>query len=281
MADRMDPIVSVSWLAEHLNDEDLVVLNATLPKAGSSDDQLQDKQIPGARFLNIKQDLSDTSAKFPNTRLSADEFEKAARKAGINKNSVIVVYDEHGLYSAARVWWQFKSMGHKNIFVLDGGLPAAINENFELLPKSTTHVKEGDFVSLPEEGFFVDIPEVRDNLKSKCALVVDARSAERYSGKVAEPRPGLRSGHIPASENLPFAHLLASHKLKDKQQLSALFKEINPSDQPMIMSCGSGITACILALGAELAGYQDIQIYDGSWTEWGSISELPIETSQA
>jgi thiosulfate/3-mercaptopyruvate sulfurtransferase len=271
------PLVSVTWLHENLDADNLVILDASLPKAGLGEETLTDLSIPGARFMDLKNRWADREATFPNTMLRPEEFQKEARKLGICRNSAVVVYDQHGIYSSARAWFMLRSMGHDEVAVLDGGLPAWQNAGYEVGPKTAFSGPEGNFAAYPRTGFFVDHQMVLRELESDSFLVLDARARDRFLGLVKEPREGLRSGHIPHSRSLPYSDLQKGGHMKDPHALEALFSGFCPRDQSMVFSCGSGITACVLALGAELAGRPVGAVFDGSWTEWGSRHELPIE----
>ena len=273
------PMVDVEWLRKHLGAENLIVLDATLPKAvaGATAEEVPAVSIPGARFFDIKNVFSDTSATYPNTWPGQDAFIQAARNLGINNNSTIVVYDDHGIYSSARAWWMFKAMGHHNIAVLNGGLIAWKKAGFTLGEKKSRQVSQGNFSGTFNPDFFKDHQDVLSHLTDKEELVIDARAENRFLGLVEEPREGLRSGHIPGSVNLPYTDLLIDGKMIDFQSLKKIFSSKIPKNRKLVFSCGSGITACVLALGAELSGYNNMSVYDGSWTEWGSIPELPIE----
>lgn len=272
-------LVEVDWLKEHFEIDNLIVLDATLPKAvsGNTDKLLLNKRIPGARFFDIKNIFSDTSATYPNTWPGQEVFNLAAKNLGINNHSAIVVYDDHGIYSSARVWWMFRSMGHQNIAVLNGGLPAWKEAGFALEEKTTQPYAQGDFSGSYSSDFFKDRHNLLAHLNDKERAVIDARAESRFKGLVEEPRKGLRSGHIPGSINIPYTELLVEGKMKDLSRLKEIFKSKISIDKHLTFTCGSGITACVLALGAELSGYKDISVYDGSWTEWGSIDELPLE----
>lgn len=272
-------LVEVEWLKEHLGDDRLVILDATLPKAVAVEtaEELPERKIPGARFFDIKNVFSDTSATFPNTWPGERAFIEAAKKLGINRNSVIVVYDDHGIYSSARAWWMFKAMGHAQIAVLNGGLVAWKKAGFEVEDKNEVSVVQGNFSGNYDPEFFKDHQDVLGHLNDKKELVIDARAEDRFKGLVEEPREGLRSGHIPGSVNLPYTDLLENGKMIESIDLKEKLQSIIPENKNLVFSCGSGITACVLALGAEIAGYKHISVYDGSWTEWGSIPELPIE----
>ena len=262
----MNPLVSIDWLYQHINEPNLVILDASIKKAINTS-----KQIKNARFLGLKNKFSDTNAEFPNTMLSPVFFLEAARDLGINNDSVIVVYDSVGIYSSARVWWMFKAMGHCNVAVLDGGLPAWITAGFPIDKLQNYSGDKGDFSGDYNSEFFYNFDNVLDAIKDNNKLILDARSIERFNGTVPEPRKGLRSGHIPNSKSLSYALLQENGKMKSKEEITALFKEVTANDKKLIFSCGSGVTACILALGAELAGIRNTAVYDGSWTEWGAL----------
>lgn len=273
------PLVEAQWLKDNLGVSNIIIIDATLPKAVAKDTEpMVDKvQIPGARFLDIKGKFSQVGAPFPNTMLDANAFNKAAKELGIDNDSALVVYDAHGIYSSARAWWMFRSMGHKNVAVLNGGLKSWMQKGYSVEPSGTGPYTPGNFNGDFSEGYFKDSRQVLDTISNAKELVVDARANDRFKGLVEEPREGLRSGHIPGSVSLPYADLMKNEKLLDKNQLSAIFEDRLPKTEKMIFSCGSGVTACILALGAEIAGIENISVYDGSWTEWGSKHELPIE----
>ena len=273
------PLVSVNWLHQHIDATNLVVLDGTIPKVSQqkTDAKFEEFQIPNARFFDIKKAFSIQGAAFPNTALHPKDFEKEARKLGINKNSCIVVYDTHGVYSSPRVWWLFRTMGFTNIAVLDGGFPAWKKANFPIEKKQIQDVELGNFKVCFEPEKLIDLEIVLESVKNRSKQVVDARSKGRFNATEPEPRKEIRSGHIPTSTNLPFSSLLNNIELKSKEELEHLFKEVNPDSKEMIFSCGSGITACVLALGASIAGYKEMAVYDGSWTEWGSLTHLPIE----
>lgn len=272
------PLVDVQWLKKHLKNRHLVVLDATLPKAVANNSQeVETKRIPGARFFDIKNVFSDVKATFPNTWPGEAIFNKAAQKLGIHKDSVIVVYDEHGIYSSARAWWMLKGMGHENVAVLNGGLMAWKKAGFELENKNVQTVEKGDFEGKFDRKYFKNHQDVLSFINDPSESVIDARASNRFKGLEEEPRKGLRSGHIPGSINLPYTDLLDDGKMLDEKELQSVFIRIAPTDGHITFSCGSGITACVLALGAEIAGYNNLSVYDGSWTEWGSIEELPIE----
>ena len=265
------PIVSVEWLHNNLNAKNLIVLNGTIPKVTGDHISNVQKQIISARFFDIKNKFSDTSAEFPSTIPSAEQFQTEARALGINNDSAIVVYDEKGIYSSARVWWLFKAFGYNNVAVLNGGLPAWEKAGYKVELPSSYKGETGNFTAIYTPEFMKFFNDVKNASKQKTHTIIDARSASRFNCKAPEPRAGLRMGTIPNSVNLPFEDLLIDGILKPKEDLEKSFYMLGDKNDDIIFSCGSGITACVLALGAEIAGYKNISVYDGSWTEWGSL----------
>lgn len=272
------PLVSVDWLFENFDAPNLVILDATIPKVGQSAvNTSQGVGIKNALFFDIKHTFSDKNATFPNTLVSPQIFEKEVRKLGINKDSVIVVYDLHGIYSSPRAWWLFKAMGHANVAVLDGGFPEWEKANFPVGIIENYQGDLGNFRVNYRPDKIYDYQKVLKVISDKNKLIIDARSTDRFKGLRPEPREGLRSGHIPNSKNLPYTELILDGKMLAKTELSQKFNKLISAETALVFSCGSGITACILALGAETAGYKNLAVYDGSWTEWGSLHELLIE----
>jgi len=278
----MTSIVTKEWLNNHLNDEHLVILDASLPKPATKygDYPLFGLQIPNARFFDIKRMFSDTSTALPNTLPSPEAFENAAQELGINQGDTIVVYDFIGIHSSPRAWWLFKSMGHENVFVLDGGLPAWYSKDFAVEQSSISNYAKGNFKANYNPNLFCSADYVENQLFNNNTIVLDARSKGRFEGNIPEPREGVRLGHIPNAKSLPSSQLLKENQLKSKETLSELFEAFGTKDKELVFSCGSGITACILALGATEAAYVNLKVYDGSWTEWGSDYNRPIETEK-
>ncbi len=274
------PIVSVNWLAQNQNAPNMVIVDASIPKVISENiefDGLSKNQIKNARFIDLKNAFSDSSSEFPNTMLTPDHFAMTARDLGISNHNAIVVYDEFGIYSSPRAWWMFKAMGHDNIAVLDGGLPEWEKSGYLTEKKVLFSGNKGDFNANYNNFFFNNYQEVFEVITNKSAVIIDARSEERFKGLIEEPREGLRSGHIPTSVNMPYSKLVENNKMINPKKISQIFSKIVNEEKRLIFSCGSGITACILALGAEIIDLKNKSVYDGSWTEWGSKLELPIE----
>ncbi len=267
MINITEPIVSVSWLYKHLEADNLVILDGTINKEFAA----SLFQIPNARLFDIKNKFSDVSALFPSTFPSQEQFQKEARALGINMGSAIVVYDDKGIYSSARVWWLFKAFGYENVAILNGGFPEWKKTGFAIESMKLYTGKSGDFVATKKPGLMMFFEDVVKASKDKSHAIIDARSESRFKSLVPEPREGLRMGTIPNSTNLPFEDLLVDGKLKSKSEIESTFMKVVPKEKDIIFSCGSGITACVLALGAQISGYKNISVYDGSWTEWGSL----------
>lgn len=265
------PIVSVEWLHNNLNAKNLIVLNGTIPKVIGDDLTKGQKQITSARFFDIKNKFSDSSAEFPSTLPSVEQFQTEARALGINNDSAIIAYDDKGIYSSARVWWLFKAFGYNNVAVLNGGLPAWERAGYKTELPSSYKGKPGNFTAVYNAEFMKFFNDVKSASKHKTHTIIDARSANRYNCIEPEPRVGLRMGTIPNSVNLPFEDLLENGVLIPKVELEKSLYMLADKNDDIIFSCGSGITACVLALGADIAGYKNISVYDGSWTEWGSL----------
>lgn len=263
------PIVSVAWLQDNLKADNLIVLDGTINKVFDASQQ----QIPNARLFDIKKKFSDVSNPFPSAFPDITLFQESARELGINNHSAIVVYDDKGIYSSARVWWLFKAFGYNNVAVLNGGFPAWLQANYDTENMKNYTGEMGNFTPTLKPQFMQFFNDVKQASVNKTHNIIDARSAGRFNCEVPEPREGLRMGTIPNSVNLPFTDLLDNGILKPKDELETLFKAVAKKDDAIIFSCGSGLTACVLALGAELSGYKNISVYDGSWTEWGSLVE--------
>lgn len=276
------PLVSTDWLADRLDDQDLRIVDASwyLPAAGRDGRAEYDAgHIPGAVFWDIDA-IADPSSGLPHMMPAATDFARHMEALGIGSETMVVLYDGLGLFTAARPWWMLRAMGHEAVAILDGGLPKWKAEN---RPLSTDPVADRNvtFSPNPKNDFFHDINYLKNILHSKEKQVIDARSASRFAGAEPEPRPGCRAGHIPGSLNVHYDALLDP---KDKtvlaaNDLKALFERSGVDlDRPVVTTCGSGVTACMLALGLHLIGKQDVAVYDGSWSEWGTATDTPVET---
>jgi len=275
-------LVDTDWLAEHLDVQDLVVLDASwyLPDAGRDPyrEYLQ-QRIPGAVFFDIDK-IADTSVPLPHMLPAPEQFSSAMKKLGIGDGMRVVVYDSGGMFSAARVWWTFRAMGNDGVSVLNGGLSKWKTESHPL--------EDGPARTRPARHYTSslngDLVRGRDDIvkiiSDRSEQIVDARSAERFHGQVPEPRAGLRAGHIPGSLNLPFAELLNSNgTFKPTKEIKLIFENAGVDlSRPVANSCGSGVTASILALALAILGHPQASVYDGSWSEWGADASLPIAT---
>lgn len=272
------PIVSVEWLHDNLSVDNLIILDATIQKVGTkSEDKKEKQQIQNAVFFDLKNVFLDIEGEYPNTVPSEEYFENEVKKLGIDNDSCIVVYDDIGVYSAPRVWWLFKVFGFENIAVLNGGLPAWKEAGYKVESKKERELLTGNFKANLSKDKISVTEEVLKASHDDNKVILDARSKGRFYATEPEPRKDLRGGHIPNSKSLPYAELQLEGKMKSKEELQKIFSDMNPNKEEMIFSCGSGITACILALGAEESGSTNYSVYDGSWTEWASRLELPIE----
>jgi len=263
------PIVSSQWLSNNLRNSNVVILDASLKKNVSGEkSKLQEIQIKGALFFDLKEKFSDKKNEFPTMFPTAEQFENECRKLGINKSSTIVVYDNIGIYTSPRVWWMFKTMGHEKVFVLNGGLPDWIQQGFDTESIKEQEELQGNFkVNFkPEKVKYFGF--VKSNLETKNVLVVDARSSDRFNSLVPEPRADLRRGNIPNSINIPYADVLENGKFKSASELKIIFEPLEKEERPIVFSCGSGITACILLLANSMVNSSEMVVYDGSWTEW-------------
>ena len=281
MKNPIFPLVSISWLKNNLDNPNLIILDATIKKVTSDDKTaVINKIIPGARFFDIKGMFSDKETNVPNMLPSPEVFEQGCQSLGIQHNSQIVVYDQLGIYSSPRVWWMFKAMGFHNVAVLDGGLPAWIDANYPLEDlNSYTDIpyEKGNFKAAFKPNHVVSQEDVYAIMHNPDVLILDARSHGRFIGTEPEPRQDLKSGHIPGSISLPYTEVLVNGKMKSVEELKSIFTALDIGNKKLIFSCGSGITACIILLAAEISGYSNLSVYDGSWSEWGLIEGLPIE----
>ena len=263
------PLVSVDWLNNNKDASNLIVLDATINKVID----LNSERILQARFFDIKKKFSDVSAPFPSTLPSKEQFLTEAQNLGINNDSCIVVYDDKGVYSSARVWWLFKVFGFNNVAVLDGGLPEWKLKELSVESYRDETYQRGNIEIGFNSELMTNFEGLNQFIKDPNVLIVDARSEARFKCLVDEPREGLRRGTIPNSKNLPFTDLFEGYIFKPITQLSEIFSNLGIENRTLLFSCGSGITACVVALAATLCDYKDLIVYDGSWTEYGSLTD--------
>jgi thiosulfate/3-mercaptopyruvate sulfurtransferase len=281
MSASASPLVTADWLAGRLGDADLVVLDGSwhLPDAGrDAKAEYAAGHIPGAAFFDIDK-VADHATDLPHMLPSPADFATAVRRLGVSAGSTVVVYDTVGIFSAPRVWWTFRAMGHDAVFVLDGGLPAWIRDGH---PVETGWIEpaHGEFKAHARQALVAALADVRRELGAGGAQLVDARAAPRFRGDAPEPRPGLRAGHMPGAKNAPYASVIAADgTLKAPVALRRAFETAGVDiDRPIVTSCGSGISAAILALALARLGRWETPVYDGSWSEWGARADTPVAT---
>jgi len=280
-ASQASPLVTPEWLAQNLGRRDVRVLDGSWHMPQLKRDargEFAETHVSGAVFFDIDA-IADSSTSLPHMLPRASEFARSVGRLGIGDRDRVIVYDSRGVVSAARVWWTFRAFGHDAVAVLDGGLPRWRAEGHPV-ESGTPAPKPRRFTARLRRSLVRDLTGVRQNLTTRRAQVLDARSRGRFSGTEPEPRAGLRSGHIPGSLNLPYDELyqkngtlLPPDALRQKFEAAGL-----ELDKPVITSCGSGVTASVLALGLYAAGRLDVAVYDGSWTEWGGRDDTPVET---
>ena len=284
MADDPKTLVSTDWLAEHMKDPDLRILDASTYLPGVDRDgrtEYDAVHIPGARIFDID-DVSDGRSDLPHMVPPIEKFMSRVRVMGVGDGHQIVVYDGSGLFSAARVWWLFRLMGQNNIAVLDGGLPKWIAEGREVEDLAPV-IRDRHMTVRFQNQMVRDVTQVSSASKLGTSQIVDARAAARFRGEEPEPREGLRLGHIPNSRNVPFTDLLNDDKtMKTPDQTRAIFESAGVDlKKPIITTCGSGVTAAVLGLALERIGHDMWSLYDGSWTEWGMFPTVPVATGEA
>ena len=277
-----DPVVSPAWLAERLEAPDIRVMDATWFMPNDARDAkvlYAERRIPGAIFFDIDE-IADTESPLPHMLPAPEKFASRMKKRGIGDGSRVVIYDNQGLFSSARVWWTFRVMGHEDVVVLDGGFPAWERAGYPIETGPPRERMERHFTPRVRSDLVRDIADVRRAVEHGKTPILDARPGARFRGEAPEPRPGLKSGHMPGALNVPSGALVnADGTLKSPAELKTIFAEAGADTaQAAICSCGSGITAAIVALALARLGRWDAAVYDGSWAEWGGRDDTPIVT---
>jgi thiosulfate/3-mercaptopyruvate sulfurtransferase len=276
----MHPLVSSSWLKERLEDPALVILDATLPPVGVKPPpdvraRYEEAHLPGAVYFDIEE-FSDHATPLPHMLPGEEEFARKASALGVGDQSTLVIYEQAGVFSAPRAWWMFRVMGAERVYLLDGGLEGWIDAGFPV-EAGVARKPQREFTARLDAGAVKNFEAIQHLLGGQ-GQILDARSAMRFSGAAPEPRPGLSSGHMPGAVNLPFTELVEGGRLKSPDQLREIFEEKGIDlGRPVTTTCGSGVTAAVLALGLEIAGANDVTLYDGSWAEYGQRPEAVIE----
>lgn len=277
-----DPVVSCAWLAERLEAPDIRVIDATWFMPSDTRDAkalFAERRIPGASFFDIDE-ISDTSSEFPHMLPPPEKFASRMKKRGVGDGTRVVVYDNQGLFSAARVWWTFRVMGHEDVVVLDGGFPAWERGGYAIETGPPQQRMERHFTPRVRNDLVRDIGDMRRLVAEGRTPILDARPAARFRGEAPEPRAGLKSGHMPGAVSVPSSALIAENgTLKSAGELKDTFAQAAADvSQAAVCTCGSGVTAAIIALALARLGKWDAAVYDGSWAEWGSRDDTPIAT---
>ncbi|MDI7384829.1 3-mercaptopyruvate sulfurtransferase [Cronobacter dublinensis] len=273
--------VASHWLAEHIDDPEIQILDARMAPAGQEHlrDMAQEYRaghLPGALFFDIEA-LSDHASPLPHMMPRPETFAVAMRELGVNDDKHLIIYDEGNLFSAPRAWWMLRAFGVQNVSILAGGLAEWQRDGFPL-QEGAVEVPEGEFEAKLDELQIKRLTDVLLASHENTAQIVDARPAARFNAEADEPRPGLRRGHMPGALNVPWTELVVKGQLKTTDELHAIFARQGVNlHRPIITSCGSGVTAAVVTLALATLGASDVTLYDGSWSEWGGRQDLPVE----
>ncbi|MDD9909970.1 MAG: 3-mercaptopyruvate sulfurtransferase [Ahrensia sp.] len=288
MSEPSNPyLVSCDWLAGQLGNPDVSIVDSSwylptmlmhgVPRDGRAEYDAQ--HIPGAVYFDIN-DVVEPGSDLPHTLAPSDVFAEKAGALGIADTNTIVVYDGMGLFSAPRVWWNFRVMGAAKVVILDGGLPAWIAQRLPI-EAGTAPVSPRLFKAKFDESAVTTFGEMSRIVKDASVQIADARPADRFAGTAPEPRPGIRSGHMPGAYSVPFSELATDGRLKSAEELRRVFEDAQIDlNKPIVTSCGSGVTAAALTLALETVGHSRHTLYDGSWAEWGGADDTPVVTGE-
>ena len=272
--------VGADWLAEHIDDPEIQIIDARMASPGQEDRNVAQEylngHIPGAVFFDIEA-LSDHTSPLPHMLPRPETFAVAMRELGVNQDKHLIVYDEGNLFSAPRAWWMLRTFGVEKVSILGGGLAGWQRDDL-LLEEGAVELPEGEFNATFNPEAVVKVTYVLLASHENTAQIIDARPAARFNAEVDEPRPGLRRGHIPGAFNVPWTELVREGELKTTDELDAIFLGRGVSyDKPIIVSCGSGVTAAVVLLALATLDVPNVKLYDGAWSEWGARADLPVE----
>jgi thiosulfate/3-mercaptopyruvate sulfurtransferase len=276
----MNPLVTTAWLAGRLHDPSVVILDATLPPVGFTPPvdtraRYLAQHIPGAVFFDIEE-LSDRSSPLPHMLPTPEGFSRSLSALGIGDEMDTVIYEQEGVFSGPRAWWMLKSFGARNIYLLDGGLRGWIAAGLPM-ESGDVHRVPASFHATLDQDAVKDFSQMQQMIAAQ-GQILDARSAGRFAGSLPEPRPGISSGHMPGAISVPFTELVEEGRLRPAEELRHIFAAKGVDlKQPITTTCGSGVTAAVIALGLEVAGAKQVSLYDGSWAEYGAHPEAVIE----